>query len=186
MDVANKLEEKFSRLPDDYIIFLETNAENSFEVITALVKYLSDKNDKGIVISANRPYSNLVDVYKKNNIDVSKMFVIDCISKSQNADISDDNVVFIENLSALTDISLSIDEHINGVPGKKFILFDSLTTMLIHNKPYVLARFIHNILTKMRLKGVGGVLVSLQDTYSSREIRSEIAQLCDKVIKVIY
>jgi len=67
--------------------------------------------------------------------------------------------------------------------GKKFVFFDSLTTMLIHNEPYVFARFIHSILTRMRLNGVGGVLISLTDS-SNYDIRAEIAQLCDKVIKI--
>jgi hypothetical protein len=53
----------------------------------------------------------------------------------------------------------------------------------MHNKPYIFARFVHNVLTKMRLKGVGGILISLQNT-SNKEIRAEIAQLCDKVIKI--
>jgi hypothetical protein len=183
MNPLGKIEEEFNGLPEEYIIFLETSAENSFEVSTALVKYLSNKNDKGIVVSANRPYSNLLSIYQKNDIDVSKMFILDCLSKSQHADEPNENVVFIDNLSALTDISLSIDENINNMQGKKFIFFDSLTTMLIHNQPYTLARFIHNILTKMRLKGVGGVLISLYDN-SHKEIRAEIAQLCDKVVKI--
>ena len=183
MDTGFKLEEEYNGIPNDYIVFLETRAENSFEVSTALVKYLSNRNDRGIVVSANRPYTNLVNIYMQNGIDVSRMFILDCLSKAQHAETPADNVVFIENLSALTDISLSLDEHINNTPGKIFIFFDSLTTMLIHNKPYVLARFIHNIFTKMRLKGIGGVIISLQDN-SNNDIRAEIAQLCDKVIKI--
>lgn len=184
MEAIKKIQEALDGLPDDYIVFIETSAEDSFEVSTLLVKYFSSKSDKGIVLSANRPYVNLMSIYEKNNIDVSKMFILDCLSKSQHAETPADNVVFIENLSALTDISLSIEEHMNGMPGKKFIFFDSLTTMLIHNKPYVLARFIHNIFTKMRLKGIGGVIISLQDSLN-RDIKAEIAQLCDKVIKIL-
>jgi len=183
MNPLGKIEEEFSGLPQEYIVYLETNAENSFEISTALVKYLSEKNDKGIIVSANRPYTNLLSIYQQNNIDVSKMFIIDCLSKSQHAGTPNENVMFIDNLSALTDISLSIDEKMRNMEGKKFIFFDSLTTMLIHNQPYTLARFIHNILTKMRLKCVGGVIVSLYDN-SHREIRAEIAQLCDKVVKI--
>jgi hypothetical protein len=183
METLKRIQEALDYLPDDYIVFIETSAEDSFEVSTSLVKYFSSKNDKGIVLSANRPYVNLMSIYEKNNIDVSKIFILDCLSKSQHADVPADNVAFIENLSALTDISLSIEEHMNGMPGKKFIFFDSLTTMLIHNKPYVLARFVHNIFTKMRLKGIGGIIVSLQDS-SNRDIKAEIAQLCDKVIKI--
>ncbi len=55
--------------------------------------------------------------------------------------------------------------------------------MLIHNKPDVLARFIHSILTKMRANGISGLLISLEND-TNREVRAETAQLCDKVIKV--
>lgn len=55
--------------------------------------------------------------------------------------------------------------------------------MLIHNEPYVFARFIHSILTRMRINGIGGLLISISDR-TNREIRAEIAQLCDKVIKI--
>ncbi|MFH0970477.1 MAG: hypothetical protein V1776_03390 [Candidatus Diapherotrites archaeon] len=44
-------------------------------------------------------------------------------------------------------------------------------------------RFIHGTLTKLRIQGMGGVLLSLRDQVNP-EIRSEIAQLCDQVIKV--
>jgi len=183
MQVYEKIEGELKNLPEDYILYLETSPEKVFEVSIAVVKYFSQKNDKGIILSANRPYTNLLSVFKKNNIEVSKMVILDGLSKSQNADEPAENVVFIDNLSALTDISLAVDEHINHTPDSKFLFIDSLTTMLIHNKPIVLARFIHNILTKMRLKGVGGVIISLKDN-SNPDVRADIAQLCDKVIKI--
>lgn len=183
MDDIKRLEEELKGLPDDCIILLETIAEKAFEIGTASLRFFADRHDKGIIISANRPYANLVNIYKKNDIDTSKMFFVDCISKNQNAEIDANNVAFMENVSALTDISLSINEHISKVNGKKFLFLDSIPTMLIHNKPYVFARFVHHILTKMRLNGVGGIFISLQDK-TNREIRAEIAQLCDKVIKI--
>ena len=64
-----------------------------------------------------------------------------------------------------------------------FIFFDSITTMLIHNEPYVFARFMHSIFTRMRLNGIGGIMISMTDR-TNREVRAEIAQLCDKVIKI--
>jgi hypothetical protein len=184
MNGLEKLMNDLNNLPEDYIILVETIPENAFELSTALVKYMTDRNNsKGIIVSANRPYTNLMDIYRKNDIDVSKMFVLDCISKNQNVEINANNVIFLDNVSSLTDISLSINERLNGSNEKKFIFFDSITTMLMHNKPYIFARFVHNVLTKMRLKGVGGILISLQDT-GNKEIRAEIAQLCDKVLKI--
>ena len=185
MSVIKKLAEELNSIPEDYIVLVETSAEKSFEISTAYTKLLSKKNDSGIIVSANRPYPNLVNIYKKNDIDVSKMFVLDCISKSLNGqDNNAVNVKYVENLSSLTDISLMIHEQINITNGRKFILFDSINTMLIHNKPYIFARFVHSILTKMRLNGIGGVLFCLEDDFKNKEIRAEIAQLCDKVIRI--
>ena len=183
MDLKEKLFDQLKDIPDDYIVLVEMAPEHSFELTTALVKFYSDRNDRGIIVSANRPYNNLMNIYKQNSIDTSKMFILDCISKNQNVTVPAKNVMFINNVSSLTDISLSINETMNGSKEKQFVFFDSITTMLIHNKPYVFTRFIHNVLTKMRLKGIGGLLISTQDN-SNSEIRAEIAQLCDKVIKI--
>lgn len=182
MDLQKKLTDQLKNIPDDYIIMIEILPEQAFELTTALVKYMSDRNDKGIIVSVNRPYTNLVNIYKQNNIDISKMIILDCVTKNQNASINAKNVVFLDNVSALTDISLSINENLNGA-NKQFVFFDSITTMLIHNNPYIFTRFVHNVLTKMRLKGIGGLLISIRDN-SNNNIRAEIVQLCDKVIKI--
>jgi len=178
-----KLEGEFSNLLEGWIVLIETSAEKSFETGLASIKILTDKNYNGVIVSASRPYVNLVSIYQQNNIDIKKISIIDCISKSQKADLEADNVMFLENVSDLTNISLSIGKYIKTIPGKKFIFVDSITTMLIHNKPKVFSRFIHGILTRMRLNGVSGLLISLEDE-TNREVRAEIAQLCDKVIKV--
>lgn len=183
MCLKQKLFDQLKNVPDDYIILVELSPEHSFELTTALVKYFSDKKFKEIIVSANRPYNNLMNVYKQNSIDTSRMFILDCISKNQNVTVQENNVICIDNVSSLTDISLTINETLNGSNEKQFVFFDSITTMLIHNKAYVFTRFIHNVLTKMRLKGVGGLLIYTKDN-SNSEIRAEISQLCDKVIKI--
>jgi len=178
-----RLDESLRNFPDGMIVLIETNADESFETSIALVDYFSKINDKGIIISANRPYTNLISFYKKNGIDVDKIFVLDLISKSQHADIKADNVFYIDNASSLTNISLALDDNIKKFSGKKFVFIDSITTMLIHNDPSVFARFIHNIFTKFRINEVDCFIITLEDI-TNIETRSEIAQLCDKVIKL--
>jgi len=180
---VKKLEEELSKLPEESIVLIETSAEHSFEASMASIKFLADKHDNGIIVSASRPYINLVSNYKKNDIDTKKIFILDCISKKHTEEMYSDSVMFLENASALTDISLSLGERMQMIDGKKFVLIDSINSMLIHNKPHIFARFMHDILTKMRLHKTGGLLISLGDK-TNKEVRSEIAQLCDKVIKV--
>ncbi len=92
-------------------------------------------------------------------------------------------VLHLENASSLTEISLAINNVIGKIKNKKFVFVDSITTMLIHNKPELFARFVHSILTKMRVNKINGFLVSLENE-TNKEVRAEIAQLCDKVVKV--
>ena len=145
---------------------------------------LTDQNYNGIVLSASRPYSNLLKLYRNNNIDVKKLFILDCISKSHGKGLEKaGNVLYLDGVSALTEISVSISKAIELIHYKKFMFIDSITTMLIYNKPDIFGKFIHVILTKMRINGVSGLLISLVNE-TNKEIRAEIAQLCDKVIKV--
>jgi hypothetical protein len=55
--------------------------------------------------------------------------------------------------------------------------------MLIHNKPEVFAQFIHGILTKLRIGGINGLLISLENE-TNKEVHAEIAQLCDRIVKI--
>jgi hypothetical protein len=178
-----KLVSELKDLPEDSIVLIETCADNVFQVALAAVKILTEKNDSGMVISASRPYANLLTNYKRNNIDTKKVFILDLLSKNHNADIVAENVMFMKNASSLTDISLSINDYLKKIEGKRFLFIDSINTMLIHNESMVFARFLHSILTRMRINGVGGLLISLTDK-TNREVRAEIAQLCDKVIKI--
>ena len=182
MDYLTKLKEELQNIPNDYIIYLETSSDRFIEVSLAVIKHLASRNDSGIIVSANRPYNNLINFYKKNDIDVSKMFILDCITNNQLHN-NGGNVVFIENVSALTDILLQIDQRIKINNGKKFLFIDSITTMLIHNDPNILSRFVHSVLTRMRIHSTGGLIISLEDK-TNRFVKAEIAQLCDKVIKI--
>lgn len=179
-----RLEKEFKDLPEGWIILLETGAEDALKISLAAIKILTNKNYNGIILSASRPCSNLFNVYEKNNIDIKKIFIIDCICKTQNSGIKDsENVIYLAAASALTNIAIAISKAIEKIKGNKFIFIDSITTMLIHNKPDVFARFTHSILTKMRMNGVGGILICLENE-TNKEVRAEIAQLCDKVIKI--
>ena len=179
----NKIEGELKDLPQDSIILIETSADNVSQVALEAIRVLTKKNDSGIVISASRPYVNLMTNYKRKNIDTNKMFILDLITKNHNAHAETENVMFMQNASSLTDISLSVNQYLKRLNGSKFFFIDSINTMLIHNEPMVFARFLHSVLTRMRISGVGGLLISLTDA-TNREVRAEIAQLCDKVIKI--
>ena len=83
----------------------------------------------------------------------------------------------------MTNISVSLHDSIKKIKGNKFVLIDSINTMLIHNKPDIFARFMHGILTRIRLYNINGILIAIESE-TNREVRAEIAQLCDKITHI--
>lgn len=178
-----KLAKGLSDCPGGTIFLIETTAPKMMDLHLAAMSWAGKKKYAQIVVSASRPSQNLLDLYKKNKIDVSKMTVIcPCCQKNENgAPHEKCKVIHVRSCSALTDISLALSRCMESVKGGKFIFIDSIDTMLIHNAPTTLARFIHLILTKMRANHVSGVLLSSKLEIST-EVRAEIAQLCDRII----
>lgn len=181
MDVEGQLD----NLSEGTIVLLEAQAENSMDASYAALDSLINKQGKiGIIVTANRPYANLMSIYQQKGIDVNKILFIDCISKSQGLDLGEGgNVLFLASAEDLTKIALSIDGSISRIQANKFVMIDSLTTLLIHNPPQMLARFMHGVLTKMRMGNTSGIILSI-DKQTDNEVRAEVAQLCDRVVKL--
>ena len=181
----DKVFQEVDNLPDNWIVLMETSAEKALDVSLSMIKHLINEKDYiGIIVSVSRPYKSSVDLYEHRGIDTDKILFIDCISKSHGAELDETgNVLYLEAASDLTNISLAINENMREINGKKFVFIDSITTMLIYNTPKIFARFVHGILTKLRISGVAGLLISLEKE-TDKEIRAQIAQLCDKIIKV--
>lgn len=183
-DVSNKLKQELKDLPENWIVMLETSAENSLKMGIEAVKILTQKGLFAIVLSASRPCSNLLQLYKKNKIDINKIFILCCLCKSGGGPAKDiNNVIHLQSVAALTEISVALNEVTKKFKGNSFFFLDSITSMLIHNPPKTLAAFVHSILVKMRLNNVNGILLAIEPE-TNKEIRAELIQLCDKVIKV--
>lgn len=85
-------------------------------------------------------------------------------------------------VSDLTNISLSI-KRLWIRFGEKFVFIDSVTTMLIYNTSEIFASFMHGWITKLRIKGFLGFLISAEKE-TEENVRSQIVDLCDNAIKI--
>lgn len=179
----SKLKKELGNLPEGWIVLVETNVETISDAGLALTKLLIDKSYSGIIISASRPCNNLLELYKNKKINADKIFVIDCVCQGQGIKKSTSGVLHLDSVSSLTDISIALDNALQKKTGKTFVFVDSILSMLIHNDPHTFAKFIHGILTKIRINKANGLLISVENE-TNKEVRAEIAQLCDKVIHV--
>jgi len=183
IDTKN-LAKELNNLEEGAIFLIETDASKLLEVHLAAMKWFSEKKYTQIVLSTSRPCKNLLSLYKENGIDTSKLMILcTCCQGKENNKQKNSNVIHLPSQSALIDIAMSLSYCMERAKDKKIVFIDSINTMLIHNKPDVLAKFIHSILTKMRINNVSGLLISLE-IETDKELRAEIAQLCDKIIKI--
>jgi hypothetical protein len=181
---TKKLAKELADVDEGTIVLVETAIENAPEVGLDAIRTMVKKGFTGIIVSASRPYTNLVAVYEKGGIDTKKVFIIDCVTKASSVEPKEAaNVAYLDSVSDLTTMSLAINNAIETIEGKKFVFLDSISTMLIYNRPDIFAKFVHIMMTKMRVGSVSGILISFESE-NNKEVRAEIVQLCDRVIKV--
>ena len=163
--ISRKLQQEFEDLPKNWIVMLETSAKNSLNVGIEMLKILIKKGLLAVILSASRPCSNLRQLYAKNNLDLNKIFVLCAVCKPQkNFAKEADNIFHAQSINALTEIYTSLNKITDNFKDNQgFFFIDSISTMLIHNKPRELARFIHSVLIKIRLKNLNGILISLEE-----------------------
>jgi len=179
---SKPLAQQLSRLDSDGVVLVEVGTEDATEAALASAKCLVEKGAFGIILSADRPYSKLVQLYKGAGVDSARLFFIDCVSKAAMANPPKaDNVAYVDGAGDLTRIAITITAALDAAKGRRFLLVDSVSTFLVYEKPGVFFRFIHAILTRLRISDANGVLFLEPGT--DRLLRAEIVQLCDKVIK---
>ncbi len=177
------IEEELTNLHKGWVALAESDENYARDVNLGTLRYLIEEGYTGVIISAYKESKDLIEEYKENGIDVGKIIIIDCVPHKIVK--REKNIVHISSRTALDEIEETVEDALDALKGKNFVFLDSVTTMLIYNNTEDFERFIHNILTKIRLDkdNTGGILFSLEKGIK-RDIRSEITQLCDKVIKI--
>lgn len=184
-DVGARLKEKLAEIKESYIVLLVTPTRKYQDVNLELLKYMvNEKKLSGAYITVNKPYT----VMKKRLegvVDTRKIIFIDAVTKAvSDGRVEEEGVLFIDSPKNLTDISIAISEAANSIPDeRKFILFDTLSTLLLYNSAGTVARFTHFLIGRMRSWEAEGVLLSLEKE-EGEKIISQISQFCDATIYI--
>ena len=180
------IEKELASLPDNFIIGLIVKADNYEEANLYMLDILMKKHGHiGSYVTVNRPYESILPYLKKNSVDTDKLFFIDCITKHANSKVpKTNNCIFLDSPSNLTDIAIALHEYVIATKNnKKFLVLDSLSTLSIHNEPMAMMKFLHYLTAKMRLWSLNGIMITLHEE-TDRRLISELAQFCDKMIRL--
>lgn len=133
-----------------------------------------------IYVTINRPFSAIQDSFIRKKIDISGIFFIDMSSGSGAK--KDANCLYLGDPHDLTSVSIAIDQAIGSMKGEKFVVFDSVNTLLNYNNEAMVIRFMHSIAGKMRAEGARAVILSVGNL--NEKITSQLAQFCDQCVSV--
>lgn len=145
--------------------------------IDAAVRGISAEKYSLVYLCINQSAKTVIEKMKKQKIATDKILFIDCISQNKNNDKN--NVIFIENPKALTKTSIAINTALMHMPGKKAVIVDSLSTMMIYTELDQLARYTSSIIEKIRLNDAKTMMFAIPE----KSLLNKVSPFFDEIIK---
>ena len=163
----------------DYILLVTVDARNYHNVPIDILKFLvNEQGIPGVYVTLNKPYEVMQRNLENNGIDPRLVIFIDAASRTDQAK-KIDNCLCIGSPEKLSDISVAMDQAIKALPTTdKFLIFDSLNTLSIFNKPATVARFVHFLSSKMREWKIKGIVITLEKE-TEQFLLDELTQFSD-------
>lgn len=141
------------KIGDARVVLLILPRRTYTQEMLKISKQLGKEYRRFCYVSLNRPWEDLRKALEADEVDTSKFFFIDCISKeTRRAPEKITGCEFLSGPSALTEMNISIS---NNIEAKKCdaLLFDSLSTLLVYNKDTVVVRFTHDLIERVTAVG---------------------------------
>ncbi|MDD5191565.1 MAG: ATPase domain-containing protein [Candidatus Nanoarchaeia archaeon] len=167
------------------IVLIKVPSKKIVETNTNILKhYVSVKGYNIVYVTVNKPFSELIEGFKKIGIDTGKIFIIDAVTprRMTNGNRSG-NAVFIGSPKELTNISISTTSTVKELTGAKILIFDSVSTLLFHNDFGTVKDFIRFISNKMKELKVTFAMICIKDMTDEKMI-SQLSSFADKIIEI--
>ncbi|HEC86331.1 MAG TPA: hypothetical protein ENI49_00425 [Thermoplasmatales archaeon] len=164
------------------IVLPGTNYPDLLQALFGCVK--EKPNDRWVYITATRPFDNFMRLFG----DMSKypnVTFIDCISRSSGIVRTDEQCIYIESPTMLEKITMEAGNLLTQTPegAEKYLILDSLTTLMIYNDPTLVTEFFYQLLNKARSEDVHTISLVVEEGELDKYI-NKLIYLNDKIIKV--
>ena len=141
------------------------------------VEMVNEWGMEGIFVSANKPYLTVEKSFKNSGI-LEKITFVDCASRLAGENPSGERVVLINNPADLAQLTESITKSIEKLGDKKFLVFDSLTTLIIYSEFSQLTQFAHRLGLIMKTKEVTSFFLAV-DQEATKEMLRFLSTIAD-------
>ena len=167
----------------DYLILITVDAKSYQKTAVDIVRSLVNEDGiPGVYVTLNKPYDIMQRILENNSIDTRLIIFIDAASRTDTKKVG--NCLYIGSVEKLSDMSVAMDQAVKAIPtAEKFLVFDSLNTLAIFNKPATVARFVHFLTAKMREWKVKGIIITLEKE-TDPALLDELTQFSDARIDI--
>lgn len=177
------------RSPTGKIVLLDMPQQVHLQVITQVMNVLvKDEGCSGVYMTTMKGYPELASIFTQSGLDPSKIYFVDVISKMYGLEPKETpNCEYISSPINTQSISNAITSFLGRITGKKkFLIFDSLTTILLYNSLPRIVEFTTTLSEYLKSQHVEGVLVMLSTAKGSTndKLISALGPVIDDIISV--
>jgi hypothetical protein len=152
------------------------------ETVLGVVKCFAAKSTQGVYVTLNKPFSVLTKSFEKAGIASDSLFFVDGITNVPSVEEAQDHACLGSGID-LSNLCIGISRAVGKLGEQRFLLLDSLSTLLIYNDSKAVSKFAHLLTEKMRRWNTSGSLFTVEMN-AEKDVVSQLAPFCDKVVKM--
>jgi hypothetical protein len=157
-------EQKTKESQESRLCLILSEPEKTQDMNLMIMKKIVESGCTPIIVTVNKPCKVLAKMYAKEGISPESYYVIDAVTQySGGVCTPGTRVKYVTNPSNLTDLGIAITELLKQMPaGKKCIMFDSVSMLLIHIPSATASKFLHFVVNKLQLDDISGIFLSVE------------------------
>ncbi len=171
------MKDLFSDFKKNHNVVFLCRKENPLKFTFDLLGSVSKKSTRVLYITVDKSYSILTEKLRRENINFSNWFFIDCLSSSiLAAEMPSSQCEYLSSPRALVDLAMAID----GKIGKyDLIVFDNISSLLYYNDYVSVLQLLNSLMARVRKsKNHAAYLLSYD---AKKEVMEDLALFADKV-----
>ena len=188
------MNETLEKIPErSAVLIIGSPTSNKKGIIHQIIKKAIKNKDPIVFITTDNFPGDIESSLQKEKIECKKyealgnFMFIDCYTAQAEDSISDTKIIKrISSPIALNEISVAISEiesHFYKEHKKPRVIFQSLSTLLIHCKPEAIERFVQVIVA--RTKNVGGtIFFTIEEGMHEQNVIVAFQHLVDSIIEL--
>ena len=172
MDISKELKS------NQTVLLIMKSSDYNKDIISVMKKL------KGNIcyVTLNKTFDSLKEMFKKAKIKTDNVVFVDAISKTiKSVPDQSDGVYYVSSPGALTEISLVVSKFVRH--NFDYLIFDSLTNLLVYEKKAPVAKFVASLVNKVKSTKTRAVFYALS-VEEQQAMIAESGMFVDKVISI--